>query len=163
MTDIEKLQNFLFTHLPLTSWDYEGYKKIQPVYEAQTDWNQTLITKINQTSATIFKDTMKGGANVVIISDSMKDIFKTLVYFTLEVENNYRIGILGGRFQVYCIPDLTMIKLEMPDANNQLKEIDYDISKVYVCKLKDTDKIFDTENYIRIGVITIHKNVPLFE
>jgi hypothetical protein len=163
MTDIEKLQKFLFTHLPLTSWDYEGYKEIQPVYEAQTDWNQTLITKINQTSATIFKDTLKGGANVVIISDSMKDIFKTLEYFTQEVENNYKIGILGGRFQVYCIPDLTMIKLGIPDANHQLKEVDYDISKVYVCKLKDTDKIFDIENYIRVGVITIHKNVPLFE
>ncbi|MFA5049306.1 MAG: hypothetical protein WC516_09845 [Patescibacteria group bacterium] len=161
MTNIEKLQNFLSTHIPLTSWNYDGYKNTDDML--QTDWNQTLITKINQTSATIFKDTMKGGANIILISDNMKDIFKTLEYLTLEVESNYRFGILSGRFQVYAIPDLTKMKLEIPDENNKLKEVDYDENKIYVCKLKDTANIFDVKKYIKIGVITIRKNTNLFE
>ena len=165
MTDIEKLKNFLFTHLPLLSWDYEGYEKT-PLFDAQNDWNQTLMPKINQTSATILKDTMKGGANVILISDSMKDIFKTLEYLRgseVQYEGYYKLGELSGRYIVYVIPNLTMIKIEIPDANNELKEVDYDRSKIYVCKLKDTNNIFDIENYIRLGAISIIKNVPLFE
>ena len=181
ITDLQKLQKFLSTHIPLTSWDYEGFKTIAPegLYDAQKDWNQTLITKINQTSATIFKATHTGGANVVLIPDTLKELFKTLEYLTLDMPNilhgtkngrcqvyeevKNRFGILGGRFQVYAIPELTKTSLTIPNSLNQPEIVNFDEDKVFVCKVKDTDKIFDIENYFKVGVVTIHRNVNLFE
>jgi hypothetical protein len=181
ITDLQKLQKFLSTHIPLTSWDYEGFKTIAPegLYDAQKDWNQTLITKINQTSATIFKATHTGGANVVLIPDTLKELFKTLEYLTLDMPNilhgtkngrcqvyeevKNRFGILGGRFQVYAIPELTKTSLTIPNSLNQPEIVNFDEDKVFVCKVKDTDKIFDIENYLKVGVVTIHRNVNLFE
>jgi hypothetical protein len=163
---IDELKKFLSTHIPLVSWDYEGYKQIQPVYEAQTDWNQTLITKINQTSATIFQDTKHGGANAVLIPSNMEDIFKTLEYLTVSVEEfegYYKLGTLGGRFYVYVVPKLTRIKLEICGADHKPKEIEFDEDRVFVCKLKDVTKILDVDNYIKVGVVKVNKPYDLFE
>ena len=165
MTDIQKLQKFLSTHIPLTSWDYEGFKTIAPegLYDAQKDWNQTLITKINQTSATIFKATHTGGANIILIPDCLKELLKTLEYLTLEVEYNYKFGVLGGRFQVYAIPELTKTSIEVHKGGNEREIVNYDEDKIFVCKVIDTDKIFDVENYLKVGVVTIHRDIKMFD
>lgn len=162
-----KLQNFLSTHIPLTSWDYEGYKDSKyPESMHQTDWNQTLVTKINQTSATIFQDTKRGGANAILIPSNMEDIFRTLEYLKVDViqyEGYYKLGTLGGRFVVYVVPKLTTIKLDIPDENHQLKEITFDEDRVFVCKLKDVAKILDIKNYIKVGVVKVDKPNKMFE
>ena len=48
-------------------WDYNGWKRgtaANPLTQyTQKDWNQTLITAINQISAQIHKSTLRGGAN----------------------------------------------------------------------------------------------------
>ena len=45
-------------------WDYNGWRRIsQTTSYTQKDWNQTLITAINQLSAQIHKSTLRGGAN----------------------------------------------------------------------------------------------------
>jgi len=176
---ITDLLKFLSTHIPLTSWDYEGFKTIAPegLYDAQQDWNQTLVTKINQTSATIFQDTMKGGANVILISSNLENLFRTLEYFTPEKSNilhgvkdgrcqvyektHDRYGTIAGRFQVYSIPDLTKVMVEMYDSKNELKKVVYEESKFFVCKLKDPTKIFDIKNYIKVGVIKVSQLIPV--
>lgn len=167
MTNIEKLQNFLSIHIPLVSWDYDGYKDTKyPDGMLQTDWNQTLITKINQTSATIFQDTRKGGANAILIPSNMEDIFKTLEYLTVSIEQYegyYKLGTIAGRYYVYVVPKLTRIKIELRDADHQSKEIDFDEDRVFVCKLKDVANILDIENYIKVGVVKVNKPYDLFE
>jgi hypothetical protein len=48
-------------------WDYNGWKRgtsANPLTQyTQKDWNQTLLTAINQISAQIHKSTLRGGAN----------------------------------------------------------------------------------------------------
>ena len=50
-------------------WDYNGWQRLgttSTVY-TQKDWNQTIMTKINQISAQIQKSTLRGGANWIIV------------------------------------------------------------------------------------------------
>jgi hypothetical protein len=166
---MSKLQNFLSTHIPLVTWDYEGYKEKYPqdLFDAQRDWNQTLVTKINQTSATIFQDAMNkaGGANAILIPSNMEDIFKTLEYLTVSIEQfegYYKLGSLAGRYNIYVVPKLTRIKIKIPDENHQLKEITFDEDRVFVCKLKDVAKILDIKNYVKVGVVKVNKPYNLF-
>jgi len=165
---MEKLKKFLSTHIPSFSWDYEGLIDHckNPDYTMQNDWNQTIVTKINQTSATIFQDTQKGGANAILIPFNMEYIFKTLEYLTVAVEQYegyYKLGTLGGRYNVFVVPKLTAKKVEYCGADHQLKEVDIDENKIFVCKLTDVSNILDVDNYIKVGVVKINKNVPLFE
>ena len=44
----------------------------------QKDWNQTLITKVNQISAQIHKSTLRGGANFIVVSSEISAIFDDL-------------------------------------------------------------------------------------
>ena len=50
-------------------WDYNVLRKgTNTYYGVQKDWNQTLVTKINQISAQIHKATLRGGASWVVVS-----------------------------------------------------------------------------------------------
>ena len=96
-------------------WDYNGWRKSSNVATAYTqkDWNQTLITKVNQISAQIHKSTLRGGANFVVVSSEISAIFDDLEYFHVSdaspEQDQYnmgieRIGSLSGRYQVYRDP-----------------------------------------------------------
>jgi len=96
-------------------WDYNGWRKASLAANAYTqkDWNQTLITKVNQISAQIHKSTLRGGANFIIVSSEISAIFDDLEYFHVSdaspEQDQYnmgieRIGSLGGRYQVYRDP-----------------------------------------------------------
>ena len=98
-------------------WDYNGWKRANSgggfnAY-TQKEWNQTLITKINQLSAQIHKATLKGGANFIVVSSEVSAIFDDLEYFHVSnanpEEDQYNMGIekigsLGGRYTVYRDP-----------------------------------------------------------
>lgn len=98
-------------------WDYNGWKRANSgggfnAY-TQKEWNQTLITKINQLSAQIHKATLKGGANFIVVSSEVSAIFDDLEYFHVSnanpEEDSYNMGIekigsLGGRYTVYRDP-----------------------------------------------------------
>ena len=98
-------------------WDYNGWKRANNgggfnAY-TQKEWNQTLITKINQLSAQIHKSTLRGGANFVIVSSEVSAIFDDLEYFHVSnaapEQDQYNMGIekvgsLGGRYTVYRDP-----------------------------------------------------------
>ena len=96
-------------------WDYNGWRKAANPSTAYTqkDWNQTLITKVNQISAQIHKSTLRGGANFVVVSSEISAIFDDLEYFHVSdaspEQDQYnmgieRIGSLSGRYQVYRDP-----------------------------------------------------------
>jgi hypothetical protein len=96
-------------------WDYNGWKRFsagQAPY-TQKDWNQTLITSINQISAQIHKSTLRGGANWIVCSSEVSAIFDDLEYFHVSnaspEQDSYNMGIekigtLSGRFTVYRDP-----------------------------------------------------------
>jgi len=98
-------------------WDYNGWKRANNgggfnAY-TQKEWNQTLITKVNQISAQIHKATLRGGANFIVVSSEVSAIFDDLEYFHVSnaspEQDQYNMGIekigsLGGRYTVYRDP-----------------------------------------------------------
>ena len=96
-------------------WDYNGWKRLSSgtTPYTQKDWNQTLITTINQISAQIHKSTLRGGANWIIVSSEISAIFDDLEYFHVSnaspEQDQFnmgieRVGTLSGRYQVYRDP-----------------------------------------------------------
>lgn len=96
-------------------WDVNGWKR-QAGYSTnytQKDWNQELVTKINQISAQIQKSTLRGGANFIVVSSEISALFNNLEYFHVtdaSAESDQynmgieRIGSLQGRYQVIVDP-----------------------------------------------------------
>jgi hypothetical protein len=98
-------------------WDYNEWKYGNGgsayVGYTQKDWNQTLVTKINQLSAQIHKTTLRGGANWIVVSSEVSAVFDDLEYFHVSnagpEQDQYNMGIekvgtLAGRYQVYRDP-----------------------------------------------------------
>lgn len=95
-------------------WDYNGLRKgTNTYYGVQKDWNQTLVTKINQISAQIHKATLRGGASWVVVSPEVSAVFDDLEYFHVSnaapEQDKYNMGIekigtLSGRYLVYRDP-----------------------------------------------------------
>lgn len=96
-------------------WDFNGWRKASSAANAYTqkDWNQTLITKVNQISAQIHKSTLRGGANFIVVSSEISAVFDDLEYFHVSdaspEQDQYNMGIekvgsLSGRYQVYRDP-----------------------------------------------------------
>lgn len=100
-------------------WDYAGKTgrgidtSNQAAFYTQKEWNQTLLTAINQVSAQIHKATLRGGANFIVCSAEISAIFDDLEYFHVSnaapEQDKYnmgieRIGALSGRYQVYRDP-----------------------------------------------------------
>ena len=95
-------------------WDYNGLRKQTNTYHGvQKDWNQTLITRINQISAQIHKSTLRGGASWIVVSPEVSAVFDDLEYFHVSnaapEQDKYNMGIekigaLSGRYTVYRDP-----------------------------------------------------------
>jgi hypothetical protein len=107
------------------SWDYAG-TRVAPFggsgtgiavgtgsFYTQKEWNQTLVSAINQVSAQIHKATLRGGANFIVCSAEVSAIFDDLEYFHVSNaapdQDKYnmgieRVGSLAGRYQVYRDP-----------------------------------------------------------
>lgn len=94
-------------------WRYGGNAGATLQGYTQKDWNQTLVTKINQISAQIHKTTLRGGANWIVVSSEVSAVFDDLEYFHVSnaagEQDQYNMGIekigtLSGRYQVYRDP-----------------------------------------------------------
>lgn len=96
-------------------WDYNGWRR-QAGFSTnytQKDWNQMLMTKVNQVSAQIHKSTLRGGANFIVVSSEISAVLDDLEYFHVSdasaESDQYnmgieRVGSLQGRYQVYRDP-----------------------------------------------------------
>lgn len=96
-------------------WDVNGWRRMAAFSTnyTQKDWNQELMTKINQVSAQIYKSTLRGGGNFIVVSSEISALFDNLEYFHVSdasaESDQYnmgieRIGSLNGRYQVYRDP-----------------------------------------------------------
>ena len=122
-----------------TKWDYNewryGAKDGGPFMGyTQKDWNQTLITKINQMSAQIHKTTLRGGANWIVVSSEVSAVFDDLEYFHVSnaspEQDQYNMGIekigtLAGRYQVYRDPYFPAGKILIGHKGKSLLDAGY--------------------------------------
>lgn len=146
-----------------TRWDYAGLQNNANFFGTQKDWNQTLITRINEISAQIHKATLRGGANWVICSAEAGAIFDDLEYFHVagsaqaEAEK-YNLGIekignLGNRYVVYKDPYLPSNIVLVGHKGNTFLEAGY-IYAPYI-PLQLTQTIYDPNDFTpRKGIMT---------
>jgi hypothetical protein len=144
-------------------WDYNGWRRIanQASY-TQKDWNQTLITAINQLSAQIHKSTLRGGANWIVVSSEVSAIFDDLEYFHVSNaapdQDQYnmgieRVGTLSGRYQVYRDPYFPANQVLVGHKGTSLLDTGY-IYAPYV-PLQLTPTMYNPFNFTPIkGIMT---------
>jgi hypothetical protein len=146
-------------------WDYNGWKRISSTSFApytQKDWNQTLITAINQISAQIHKSTLRGGANWIVVSSEVSAIFDDLEYFHVSnaapEQDQYnmgieRVGTLAGRYQVYRDPYFPANQVLMGHKGTSLLDTGY-VYAPYV-PLQLTPTMYNPFNFTPIkGIMT---------
>jgi hypothetical protein len=147
-------------------WDYNEWKYGNNGSSfagyTQKDWNQTLITKINQISAQIHKTTLRGGANWIVVSSEVSAVFDDLEYFHVSnahpEQDSYNMGIekvgtLAGRYQVYRDPYLPAGKILIGHKGKSLLDAGY-IYAPYV-PLQLTPTMYNPFNFTPIkGIMT---------
>jgi hypothetical protein len=145
-------------------WDYNGWKRLgsSAVPYTQKDWNQTLITAINQISAQIHNSTLRGGANWIVVSSEISAIFDDLEYFHVSnaapEQDQYnmgieRVGTLAGRYQVYRDPYFPANQVLMGHKGTSLLDTGY-IYAPYV-PLQLTPTMYNPFNFTPIkGIMT---------
>jgi hypothetical protein len=144
-------------------WDYNGWRRIaQTTSYTQKDWNQTLITAINQLSAQIHKSTLRGGANWIVVSSEVSAIFDDLEYFHVSNaapdQDQYnmgieRVGTLSGRYQVYRDPYFPPNQILIGHKGTSLLDTGY-IYAPYV-PLQLTPTMYNPFNFTPIkGIMT---------
>ena len=85
-------------HAHSLNWDSMGWldSSGNPYSYSQKDWNQTLLTKLNQASVQIFQESRRGGANCIRFNSKVLEIIKSLEYYSEEenkVGYKYKIEI----------------------------------------------------------------------
>jgi hypothetical protein len=145
-------------------WDYSGWRKTSQASNAYTqkDWNQTLITKVNQLSAQIHKTTLRGGANFIVVSSEISAIFDDLEYFHVSdasaEQDEYNMGIekigsLSGRYQVYRDPYAPANSMIIGHKGKSLLDTGY-IYAPYV-PLQLTPTMYNPQNFAPVkGIMT---------
>ena len=145
-------------------WDYNGWKRLgtNAIPYTQKDWNQTLITTINQVSAQIHKSTLRGGANWIVVSSEVSAVFDDLEYFHVSnaspEQDQYnmgieRVGTLAGRYQVYRDPYFPANQILMGHKGTSLLDTGY-IYAPYV-PLQLTPTMYNPFNFTPIkGIMT---------
>ena len=100
------------------TWDYTGWERAgDGFFGTIKDWNQTIITKINELSAHIHQKTLRGGGNVLECGTNLEFIFNDLEYYDSEeqmVGARYNVIFkeeLQSTIRVYNdeVPDLIMV------------------------------------------------------
>lgn len=145
-------------------WDYNGWRRMSgfSTNYTQKDWNQTLMTKINQLSAQIHKATLRGGANFIVVSTEISAVLNDLEYFHVTDANaeavNYSMGIekigsLQGRYEVFVDPYSPAQSAILGHKGDSLLDTGY-IYAPYV-PMQLTPTIYNPFNFAPVkGIIT---------
>ena len=144
-------------------WDYNGWKRLPNNNGyTQKDWNQTLVTAINQISAQIHKSTLRGGANFVVVSSEVSAVMDDLEYFHVSnaspESDTYNMGIeragsLGGRYTVYRDPYAPASSVLIGHKGKSLLDTGY-IYAPYV-PMQLTPTMYNPFNFVPIkGIMT---------
>ena len=146
------------------NWDYSGLEKAQtihPIY-TQEEWNQTLITKINQLGAQIARTSVRSVKRVIRANKRIvNNLIKTYEYYDSET------NLLVGRYKImiddliiddslYVYSDLLFEKpMLVPDKEvgffeiqkfSFASDIDQKDVDLYTSKLVGKIKILNYEN-----------------
>lgn len=79
----------------IKEWDYQGHKVlVETTSYSQGDWNQTLLTRINNVGALIYQSSRRGGPNTLKLHSSLMPLIETLEYYNKD-DNK-----IAGRFNV---------------------------------------------------------------
>ena len=145
-------------------WDVNGWRR-QAGFSTnytQKDWNQELMTKINQVSAQIYKSTLRGGANFIVVSSEISAVFDNLEYFHVSDANaeadQYnmgieRIGALQNRYQVYRDPYSPAWSIIIGHKGKSLLDTGY-IYAPYI-PMQLTPTVINPENFAPVkGIMT---------
>ena len=145
-------------------WDVNGWRR-QAGFSTnytQKDWNQELITKINQISAQVHKSTLRGGANFIVVSSEISAVFDNLEYFHVSdagaEADQYnmgieRIGALQNRYQVYRDPYSPAWSIIIGHKGKSLLDTGY-IYAPYI-PMQLTPTIYNPENFAPVkGIMT---------
>jgi len=144
-------------------WDYNGLANNANFFGTQKDWNQTLITRVNELSAQIHKATLRGGANWIVCSAEAGAIFDDLEYFHVDGSaapeaEKYNLGVekigqLGSRYVVYKDPYLPAQIVLIGHKGSTFLEAGY-IYAPYI-PLQLTQTIYDPNDFTpRKGIMT---------
>jgi|TARA_R110000851_G_scaffold285798_1_gene439560 hypothetical protein len=144
-------------------WDYNGLSNNANFFGTQKDWNQTLITRVNELSAQIHKATLRGGANWIVCSAEAGAIFDDLEYFHVDGSaapevDKYNLGVekigqLGSRYVVYKDPYLPAQIVLIGHKGSTFLEAGY-IYAPYI-PLQLTQTIYDPNDFTpRKGIMT---------
>ena len=143
-------------------WDYAGLSNNTSFFGTQKDWNQTLITRINEVSAQIHKATLRGGATWIVCSAEAGAVFDDLEYFHVDgaspESEKYNLGIekigsLGNRYTVYKDPYLPSYIVLLGHKGNTFLEAGF-IYAPYI-PLQLTQTIYDPNDFTpRKGLMT---------
>ena len=144
-------------------WDYNGWKRLpQSNAYTQKDWNQTLMTAVNQLSAQIHKATLRGGANFVVVSSEVSAVFDDLEYFHVSnaapEQDQYnmgieRVGSLSGRYTVYRDPYAPAYSIIVGHKGKSLLDTGY-IYAPYV-PMQLTPTMYNPFNFVPVkGIMT---------
>lgn len=96
-------------------WDFLGWmtRGMSGAF-TQKDWTQTLITRMNQLSAQIFRVSQRGGANQMLIHPTLfEKTVKELEYTRQEDDGSYT---LSGRYKIKMFDSLPLDKIYMVHA-----------------------------------------------
>lgn len=98
-----------------TTWNKN--KPMHSLYGEQTDWNQTLMTKINQCGAQLFQERIKNENTQevkrrIIVPTSFKDVFETLMFYDSEKQ------LHTGRFPVEFNDIIENNEIHVVENNN---------------------------------------------
>lgn len=145
-------------------WDVNGWRR-QAGFSTnytQKDWNQELMTKINQISAQIHKATLRGGANFIVVSSEASAVFDNLEYFHVtdaqSEADQYnmgieRIGAINNRYQVYRDPYSPAWSIIIGHKGKSLLDTGY-IYAPYI-PMQLTPTIYNPENFAPVkGIMT---------
>ena len=145
-------------------WDVNGWRR-QAGFSTnytQKDWNQELMTRVNQISAQIHKSTLRGGANWIVVSSEISAVFDNLEYFHVSDANpesdQYnmgieRIGALQNRYQVYRDPYSPAWSIIIGHKGKSLLDTGY-IYAPYI-PMQLTPTVINPENFAPVkGIMT---------
>ena len=145
-------------------WDVNGWRRMASFSTnyTQKDWNQELVTKINQISAQIHKSTLRGGANFIVVSSEISAVFNNLEYFHVSdasaEQDQYnmgieRIGALQNRYQVYSDPYSPHWSIIIGHKGKSLLDTGYVYAPYIPMQLTPT--IINPENFAPVkGIMT---------
>lgn len=138
-------------------WDYKGCTNNVNFYGTQKDWNQTLVTRVNELYSKSIRQE-DGPFNCIIISPEVASIIEDLEYFhptsmqmkNVDIKNSLSlIGILSGKYQVfidYYIP-INLVHFKKIEISKE-QELTGVINKSTLPKVTPED--FKINNTIKI-------------